>query len=133
MHQLFRHALALRHSERFQRRSFWAVIGLGIAVWAGALVQINVLQIDVERAHHIAAAETGRAWQLTSICSGEGSLTACINGCWVEIGDRFRSRSLPAEVVGIDGNQVQLAHGGERVVLRIHSRDRLWDMFEDKP
>ena len=124
MHPLILHGFTIS-GDRLQRFLHRAVIGLGITIWAGLIIQWNG-----EGLGETVSARAPDPFQLTSICSGDAAPTACINGCWVGVGDELPAHTTAAKVLNIDPDQVHLSHHGERVVLRIHDRDVRWDMIE---
>lgn len=111
--------------ERLQRFAFRALVGLGIALWAGL-----ILQLKVETLGGAPSPDAAEFWTLTAIVNGDAAPTACINGYWVGVGDELPAYNSAAKILSIDRNEVLLSHGGERFVLRIQDRDVRWDMFE---
>ncbi|MEX0725278.1 MAG: hypothetical protein WD065_03355 [Planctomycetaceae bacterium] len=111
--------------EGLQRFAFRALVGLGIALWAGLILQLKVETLGGAPSPHAA-----EFWTLTAIVNGDAAPTACINGCWVGIDDELPAHNSAAKILNIDRNEVLLSHDGERFVLRIHNRDVRWEMFE---
>ncbi|MDA0833978.1 MAG: hypothetical protein O2955_18535 [Planctomycetota bacterium] len=112
-------------SEQFQRLALYAVVSLGIAIWAALLLQWRGDEFNGATALHAST-----SWKLTSIVIGEAGNKACINGCWVGVGDKHPGNVFPFEVVSIDRHQVVLNHRNGEFALRIHDRPVQWDMFE---
>lgn len=124
MHQPIQSGVTTK-GERFQKSAFRIVLSLGIAVWAGLIVQLKV-----EGMEDAASNRAAKPWMLTSICSSDATISACINGCWVGVSDEIPAQGAVAKILSISRDGVLLNWRGERFVLRIHDRDVRWDLFE---
>ncbi len=126
-----------------QRVTLQVLFGLGGIVW-GSIIAGMKLELREDRVADEASLfqgipfkqqteENAVAWRLASIILRGTQREACINNCWLRVGDRLQeieAGGTQAEVVSIDFNRVVLQRGNARTVLKIRDQSDRWETIE---
>ena len=122
-------------TPKSQRVGLCVVLFLGVVVWGSIVgrLQVQGFENELSESSNVVSAVS---WRLTSIMRRGRVSEACVNGRWVQAGDRFQAIEFGtslAEVVSIDTHRVILQHERTRTVLRIRDEADLWEKFEVTP